>query len=249
MKKKYQLFIVLAIAGSLLLGCRRKDAETNQTANDISNYGVLSEIAGENGTTYESLFKVILSDEYLHIWKECIANIVPEDQVDATADMLINYINGDKYGAETAEQLENGDYTFCCNYINDVELITFSGNNITVKKTDGSEETHIYEYIGKVTIGAGETYKQGENEFDMSMQLDGYKSTDDAGELTYFLMREDTMASTYHLEFRYGEKLEELQKYLTGPYAFWLAAGFDVNADDETIYNVINLFVTENLEK
>jgi len=265
--KKYQLLTLLALTGSLLIGCGSNQADTatapvsvenEQTVESIedstlvpassSDYGVLSEVAGENGTTFESLFKVILADEYRDIWKECVANIVPEDQVDETTEMLIHYINGDKYGDEASAQLAAGDYTFCCDYINGAEFLTFSDNTITIKKTDGTEETHTYEYVGKVTIGAGETYKQGENEFDMSMQVDGYKSTDDAGEFTYFLMREDTMASTYHLEFRYGENLEELQQYLTGPYACWLAAGFDVNADDETIYNVINLFVTENLQ-
>lgn len=276
MKKKYLLFTVLAIVSSLLPGCSSKQSETStqvstesevqsvvdneqvsepesetelfSDSNDL-DYGVFSEIAGENGTTYEGLFGVILSDEYLDIWKECVAKFVPDDQVDETTEMLMHYINGDKYGEAAAEQLAAGDYSFCCDYINDAELITFSDHTITVKKTDGTEETHTYEYIGKVTIGEGEVYKQGENEFDMSMQVDGYKSTDEAGEFTYFLMREDTMSSTYHLEFRYGEKLEELQQYLTGPYACWLAAGFDVNADKETIYNVIDLFVTENLNK
>lgn len=264
--KKYQLLTLLAITGSLLMGCGSNQADPTNTpvstedtiskTNDStelisessSDYGVLSEIAGENSTTYEGLFNVILADEYRDIWKECVGNFVPEDQVDATTDMLIHYINGDKYGAEASAQVEAGDYSFCCDFINDAELLTFSGDTITIKKTDGSEETHTYKYIGKVTIGAGEVYKQGDNEFDMSMQVDGYQTTDDAGEFTYFLMREDTMASTYHLEFRYGENLEELQQYLKGPYACWLAAGFDVNADEETIYNVINLFVTENLE-
>lgn len=265
--KKYRLLTLATLIGSLMIGCGSnqadtatvpvavESAQTTNTAEEVglvsessADYGVLSEIAGERGTTYESLFKVILADEYRDIWKECVANVVPEDQVDETTEMLIHFINGDKYGDEASAQLEAGDYTFCCDFINGAELLTFSDNTITIKKTDGTEETHTYEYIGKVTIGAGETYKQGENEFDMSMQVDGYKSTDEAGEFTYFLMREDTMSSTYHLEFRYGENLEELQKCLTGPYACWLAAGFDVNADDETIYNVINLFVTENLE-
>ena len=49
------------------------------------------------------------------------------------------------------------------------------------------------------------------------------------------------------VEFRCGSDLDALQKYFTGPYAYWLSAGIDANADAQTIDNVIDLFVTENL--
>ena len=49
------------------------------------------------------------------------------------------------------------------------------------------------------------------------------------------------------VEFRCGSDLDALQKYFTGPYAYWLSAGIDANADAQTIDNVIGLFVTENL--
>lgn len=49
------------------------------------------------------------------------------------------------------------------------------------------------------------------------------------------------------VEFRCGSDLDALQKYFTGPYAYWLSAGIDANADVQTIDNVIDLFVTENL--
>ena len=36
--------------------------------------------------------------------------------------------------------------------------------------------------------------------------------------------------------------------YLTGLYAYWLAAGIDANADEETIRKVIALFCLENMD-
>lgn len=71
--------------------------------------------------------------------------------------------------------------------------------------------------------------------------------SDDAGDFTYFFFRDDTMETTYHIEFRYGSDLAALQQYMKGQYAYWLAAGIDANADAETIDNVIALFCTENL--
>ncbi len=55
------------------------------------------------------------------------------------------------------------------------------------------------------------------------------------------------MEETYHIEFRYGSDLEELQGYFVGSYAYWLSAGIDEAASEETIHNVIDLFITENL--
>lgn len=57
----------------------------------------------------------------------------------------------------------------------------------------------------------------------------------------------DTPATTYHLEFRYGSNVEDLAKYNEGPYAYWLAAGFPADADEELIQKVITLFCEENL--
>ena len=75
-----------------------------------------------------------------------------------------------------------------------------------------------------------------------------YQTADeDAGEFRYFFMMPDTPASTYHLEFRYGSDVDALTEYATGPYAYWLAAGFPVDADEAMTENVIGLFCDENL--
>ena len=80
--------------------------------------------------------------------------------------------------------------------------------------------------------------------------MEGYlyeTADEDAGEFKYFYMMPDTPATTYHLEFRYGANVDDLAKYNEGPYAYWLAAAFPVDADEEMIKNVITLFCEENL--
>ncbi len=54
------------------------------------------------------------------------------------------------------------------------------------------------------------------------------------------------METTCHLEFRYAEDLSDLQSWFEGNYA-WNAAAIAVDYDQETMKNVIELFVTENL--
>ena len=55
------------------------------------------------------------------------------------------------------------------------------------------------------------------------------------------------MDTIYHLEFRYAEDLSDLQSWFEGNYAYWNAAAIAVDYDQETMKNVIELFVTENL--
>ena len=75
-----------------------------------------------------------------------------------------------------------------------------------------------------------------------------YQSDDaDSGDFTYFAFSLDTMETTYHLEFRYAEDLSDLQSWFEGNYAYWNAAAIAVDYDQETMKNVIELFVTENL--
>ena len=47
-------------------------------------------------------------------------------------------------------------------------------------------------------------------------------------------------------EYRF---VDGLSQYNEGPYAYWLAAGFPVDADEEMVKNVITLFCEENLEE
>ena len=136
---------------------------------------------------------------------------------------------------------------FDCWYLADVDTFTFDGNTVTTKLTDGSEQTHTYEYLGSYQLGEGEMMTYGGETFDASFPVDVYKTADDAGEFSYFLFRDDTMQTTWHIEFRYGSDLDQLLKYMEGPYAYWLSAGIDADASPETIDSVIDLFVSENL--
>ena len=77
-----------------------------------------------------------------------------------------------------------------------------------------------------------------------------YQSEDaDSGEFTYFAFAPDTMETTYHLEFRYAEDLDDLQSGYEGNYAYWNAAAIAEDYDQATMENVIELFVTENLSE
>ena len=70
---------------------------------------------------------------------------------------------------------------------------------------------------------------------------------DDAGQFTYFAFSPDTMETTYHLEFRYAEKIEDLQSWFEGEYAYWNVGAIAADYTDETMRDVITLFATENL--
>jgi len=218
------------------------------TAEAAAFGGVFPAIAGENGTAYVSLFDVIISDQWTPVWQDYIAAVIGEDAAPEMTGRLQSSITSELYGEAAVKAFADGGYAFDCDFINGAERITFSGNTATILKTDGTSETHTYEYLGQVNVGETETMMYQGTEISMAFPVDAYKSTDEAGEFNYFLLREDTMAETYHIEFRYGKDLEELKGYLVGPYAYWLAAGIDADADEETIRKVIALFCLENMD-
>ena len=213
-----------------------------------SENGILPLVAGENDTTYVNLFGVILDDANYQTWYDVIAAIVGEDAAADTVSGLQKSISGELYGENAIEAYQDGNIAFDCWYINDVESFTFDGDSITATLNDGSSETHTYEYLGQYMIGEDETMNYMGQDISVGFPCDVYRSTDEAGEFNYFFLRDDTMDTTWHIEFRYGKDLEELQGYFTGPYAYWLAAGIDVAADEQTIKNVIHLFCLENMD-
>ena len=206
------------------------DCEGGMTLSNEGSLGVFPLIAGENGTTYVSLFDVIISEQWTPVWQDYVAAVVGED------------------AASAVSAFADGGYAFDCDFINGAQSITFKDDNVTILKTDGTSETHTYEYLGQYNVGENETMLYQGMEISMAFPVDAYKSTDEAGEFNYFFLREDTMEETYHIEFRYGNNLEELQGYLVGPYAYWLAAGIDESADEATISRVIALFCLENMD-
>ena len=83
---------------------------------------------------------------------------------------------------------------------------------------------------------------------DMGIALRVYKTADeDAGAYRYFAFTDDTLADTYHIEFRYGESMEALGDYSDGEYAYWLAAGINEGYRENQIKSCIKLFVDENV--
>ncbi len=239
MKKFLSILLTALLAAVSAMGA------TAQTA-DFG--GVFPAIAGENGTTYVSLFDVIISDEWTPVWQEYISAVLGDDAAPEMTERLQSSITSELYGEEAVAAFADGGYAFDCDFINGAESITFAGDTIAILKADGSSETHTYEYMGQCSVGENETMLYQGMEISMAFPVDVYKSTDEAGEFNYFLLREDTMAETYHIEFRYGRDLKEAQGYLVGPYAYWLAAGIDEKADEETIRRVIALFCLENMD-
>ncbi len=207
-------------------------------------------IAGENGTTYNNLFSVILDKQYDAIWYDACAAVVGAEQTDATVQMLKGAISADLYGPAAVEAYAaGGAYAFDCWFINDAKQFTFYPDcSATITLTDGTQQTYQYTYIGTKVMGADETFVYQGTEYPMATEGEMYQSTEPAGEFTYLFFLPDTMETTYHLEFRYGSDPDALLGYMKGPYAYWLSAAIDADADEDTITRVIRLFCLENLD-
>ena len=188
--------------------------------------------------TYEPLFPVITAAEYDDIWAKPCVEALGEENGAAMAEMMKTYCAGTIYGQEAVDTYGDGSngMQFACGFINGVSTITFDGLTISGADSEGKAVfSHEYAYVSKLSLsGAMEGYL--------------FETADaDAGEFKYFYMMPDTPATTYHLEFRYGSNADDLAKMLEGPYAYWLAAGFPVDADAELINKVITLYCEENL--
>ena len=188
--------------------------------------------------TYEPLFPVITKPEYDQIWLDPCVAAMGEENGPMVAEMLKAACNGTIYGQEAIDAYGDGSNgaQFDCLFINGVSTITFDGNRISGADENGTQVfSHEYTYVSKLLLAG---------------MMEGYlyeTADEDAGEFKYFYMMPDTPATTYHLEFRYGSNVDDLAKYNEGPYAYWLVAGFPVDADEEMIKNVITLFCEENL--
>ena len=188
--------------------------------------------------TYEALFPVITDAKYDEFWLAPCVAALGEETGSAAAEMLKAACNGTIYGQEAIDAYGDGSQgaQFDCLFINGVSTITFDGAVISGADENGNQVfSHTYSYAGELSLGG---------------MMDGWlyeTAEEDAGEFRYFYMMPDTPDTTYHLEFRYGSSVEDLAKYNEGPYAYWLAAGFPVDADDALIEKVITLFCEENL--
>ena len=222
---------VLALVMLVVLGTYVK-ADTADEAAEAA--ALLENIKG----TYEPLFPVITKPEYDQIWLDPCVAAMGEENGPMVAEMLKAACNGTIYGQEAIDAYGDGSNgaQFDCLFINGVSTITFDGNRISGADENGAQVfSHEYTYVSKLLLAG---------------MMEGYlyeTADEDAGEFKYFYMMPDTPATTYHLEFRYGSNVDDLTKYNEGPYAYWLVAGFPVDADEEMIKNVITLFCEENL--
>ena len=188
--------------------------------------------------TYEPLFPIITDSRYDQIWLDPCISVLGEEAAPEAAEMLKSACNGTIYGQEAIDAFGDGSEgaQFDCLFINGVSTITFDGNTISGTDENGGEFfSHEYKFVSPLSLTG---------------MMDGYlyeAEDEDAGEFRYFFMMPDTPGTTYHLEFRYGSDIDALTQYNEGPYAYWLAAGFPADADEEMITNVITLFCEENL--
>ena len=233
MKNMMSKLVPFALVLALLVSCSAFGmAEMADGAEEAAK--LLEDVKG----TYEPLFPVITKPEYDQIWLDpCIASL-GEEAGPQMAEMLKAACNGTIYGQEAVDAFGDGSNgaQFDCVFINGVSTITFDGAAISGADENGNQVfSHEYAYAGKLSL---------------SGLMEGYlfeTADESAGEFKYFYMMSDTPATTYHLEFRYGSNTDDLSKYNEGSYAYWLAAGFPVDADEELIKNVITLFCEENL--
>ena len=233
MKRIVNKLVPFVLALALLLSCSAFSVgETTDSAAEAA--ALLENIKG----TYEPLFPVITKPEYDQIWLDPCMAALGEEAASQMTEMLKSACNGTIYGQEAVDAFGDGSNgaQFDCLFINGVATITFDGAVISGADENGAQVfSHEYTFVSPLSL---------------SGLMEGYlfETADaDAGEFKYFYMMPDTPVTTYHLEFRYGSNIDDLAKYNEGPYSYWLAAGFPVDADEEMIRNVITLFCEENL--
>ena len=187
--------------------------------------------------TYVELFPVLSMDEYHSAWLEATAPLVGEENAEAATELLLSMCMAEPYGAEAAEKYEADpdSMAFNCYFLGGVDKFIMDGNVITGVDENGETVfSHAYQPMDL----------ENENGFIF------YQSEDaDSGEFTYFALSPDTMETTYHLEFRYAEDVNDLQSWFEGNYAYWNVGAIAEDATEEQVLAAINLFATENLSE
>ena len=194
--------------------------------------------------TYQPLFEgATFKSDYDHYWEDYAAAVVGKNTAEENdaAGMMKSSIGADS----SVIGKENGS-AFCCAFTNDIATLSFHGSVITGYKDNGDVVfSHAYEFVEKSSL-----YGPNEDGTEQIpyMNLTIFKTDDEnSGEFEYFAMCDDTPSTTYHIEFRYGSDVDELEQMYSGDYAYWLAAGIPTSADETMISNVIALFCAENL--
>lgn len=236
MKQRIAAFLMCVICLLSVVGCGQTKADTNTTS-AANQQTVTDDYLTTISGTYVELFPELSKADYRSIWHDATAPLVGEDNADAATDKLFGMCTAKIYGADAAEKYaaDPDSMAFDCYFLGGVSKFVMDGHKITGLDTQGKKVfSHTYRKLDK----------ENENGFIF------YQSEDEnSGEFTYFAFSPDTMATTYHLEFRYAEDLDDLQSWFEGDYAYWNASAIAEDYDQETLKNVITLFVTENLSE
>ncbi|MDO4866662.1 MAG: hypothetical protein Q4C10_08885 [Clostridia bacterium] len=194
--------------------------------------------------TYIELFPEFAREDLKDYWMECIkAWNVDDETAEGYYQMLTQMFVGRLYGQEAIDAYgENPEgMLFDCFFENGIAKLTVAGDVISGVDAEGNELfSHAYSYVEDDTV----TYFGQE----MPAEMHVYKTEDaDAGIFTYFAFSDDTTGETQHVEFRYGEALDNIASYTEGDYAYWLPAGIVDGYKDSLIQDCIKLFVDENV--
>ena len=246
MKKKIAAFVLCMFCLLSATGCAQKQNDITDTkapsattpapsatttVQEQHSDDYLTTISG----TYVELFPELSKDEYRTIWIDATTPLVGAENAETATDMLLGMCMAEPYGKDAidAYAADPDSMAFNCYFLGGVDKFVMDRH--TIKGLDAEGKTvfsHTYQLLDV----------ENENGFIF------YQSEDpDAGEFTYFAFSPDNMESTYHLEFRYAEHLDDLQSWFEGSYAYWNAAAIAENYDLETMKNVIALFAAENL--
>ncbi len=213
-----------------------ESADSSETeAEEDENAAAAEKLLVDLKGSYRELWPVILADDYKQLWLDDSAKLVGEDNAEGAVEKMSSMVTGTVIGEDAVEKYADGGMAYCCEFMQGVNEFTFDENTISGVDADGNELfRHTYHYIGMEDIRG----------------LYIYESDDaDSGEFTYFCMAPDTMATTWHIEFRYGSDLEALGKYDADKYAYWLASGISTDCTESDISSCIELFCTENLSE
>lgn len=163
-----------------------------------------------NEGTYIELFPVMYQPKYDQVWKDAAASVVPADKVDETVNTIRNMDNGTLYGqaAIDAYKGNTGFPKYFCGFIHGPKEIQIAKNGV-IRGYDEKGTTvfsHKYHFVG----------------YDKTRNFYEFMTDDDSTYFKYFVFADDTNDTTYHIEFRYGDNLDDLLNWTEGKYAFWI---------------------------
>ena len=191
---------------------------------------------------YTELFPEFAKEDYKDFWMETIESYgVDEETAEAYYVMLTENYMGRLTGEEASETYSMEEMVFDCYFENGLAKLVINGDEISGLDEKGNELfRHRYAFQEDLpTTFFG---------MDTGTVLHVYAAEDeDAGMFRYFAFTDDNLRDTQHIEFRYGENLDDLGDYTEGEYAYWLPSGIADGYKDSLIQKCIALFVEENV--